>query len=90
MRGHVDPQSAMFSYFSIEERVPADHPLRRIKADADVVLKGMGPAFDAMYAAVGRVSVANSYSGWNRCVKQPTTMLLPSILAKSSTRGRWG
>lgn len=58
MRGHVDPQSAMFSYFSIEERVPADHPLRRIKTDADAVLKGMGPAFDAMYAAVGRASVA--------------------------------
>lgn len=58
MRGQVDPQSAMFSYFSIEERVPADHPLRRIKADADTVLKGMGPSFDAMYASVGRASVA--------------------------------
>ena len=58
MRGQVDPQSAMFSYFSIEERVPADHPLRRIKADADTVLKGMGPSFDGMYASVGRASVA--------------------------------
>jgi transposase len=48
----------MFSYVSIEERVPAEHPLRRIKADADAVLKGMGPAFEAMYAAVGRASVA--------------------------------
>jgi hypothetical protein len=34
--------------------------------------------------------VKNSYSGWNRCVKQTATMLLPSIFAKSSTRGRWG
>jgi len=48
----------MFSYFSVEERIPAAHPLRRIKTDADAVLKGMGPAFDAMYASVGRASVA--------------------------------
>ncbi len=37
-----------------------------------------------------RLTVANSYSDWNRCVKQTATMLLPSILAKSSTGGRWG
>ena len=34
-----------------------------------------------------RLSEANSYSGWNRCVKQTATMLFPTILAKSSTRG---
>jgi hypothetical protein len=36
------------------------------------------------------LSEANSYSGWNRRVKQTATMILPGILAKSSTRGRWG
>jgi hypothetical protein len=35
------------------------------------------------------MSEANSYSGWNRRVKQTATMFLPSILVKSSTRGRW-
>jgi hypothetical protein len=34
------------------------------------------------------VSVANSYSGWNRCVKQTATMLRPRVLAKSSKRER--
>jgi hypothetical protein len=38
MRGHVDPQGSMFSYFSPESRVPADHPLRTIKAYADTIL----------------------------------------------------
>jgi hypothetical protein len=33
--------------------------------------------------------VANSYSGSNRCLKQTATMLLPSIVAKGSTRDRW-
>ena len=39
MRGRVDPQAYMFSYFSPESRVPADHPLRSIKAHTDRVLK---------------------------------------------------
>jgi transposase len=58
MRGHVDPQSGLFSYFSVEERIPADHPLRRIKPQADAVLGAMSSSFDAIYADGGRPSVA--------------------------------
>ena len=58
MRGHVDPQDGLFTYFSVEERIPADHPLRRVKAQADAVLGAMSPRFDAMYAEVGRPSIA--------------------------------
>ncbi len=58
MRGHVDPQSSLFSYFSIEERIPAEHPLRAIKARADAVLASISPAFAAMYADDGRPSIA--------------------------------
>ena len=58
MRGQVDPQGGLFSYFSVEERIPADHPLRRVKAQADAVLASMNADFDAMYAAVGRPSIA--------------------------------
>jgi transposase len=58
MRGQVDPQGPMFSYFSVEERIPADHPLRRIKLQADAVLGAMNSSFDAIYAEHGRASVA--------------------------------
>jgi transposase len=58
MRGHGDPQSGLFSYFSVEERIPADHPLRRIKARADSVLSAMNAEFEAMYADGGRPSIA--------------------------------
>jgi transposase len=58
MRGHADPQDGLFSYFSVEKRVPADHPLRRIKPRADAVLASMSATFDAMYAEGGRPSVA--------------------------------
>jgi transposase len=58
MRGHVDPQANMFSYYSPESRVPADHPLRPLKAYSDAVLKSMSRDFDALYASDGRPSIA--------------------------------
>ena len=57
MRGRVDPQESMFSYFSPDSRVPEDHPLRRIKQHADVVLASMNPEFDRIYAEIGRPSI---------------------------------
>ncbi len=58
MRGQVDPQGGLFTYFSVEERIPAEHPLRRVKAQADAVLGTMNLQLDAMYAEVGRPSIA--------------------------------
>ena len=58
MRGHVDPQASMFTYFSPETRVPAQHPLRSIKAKADAVLGSMSAEFDRLYAGSGRPSIA--------------------------------
>ena len=58
MRGHVDPQASLYSYFSPESRVPADHPLRSIKSHADTVLKSMHRHFDDIYASTGRPSIA--------------------------------
>jgi hypothetical protein len=39
-RGTDDKQASMFSIVSPERRIPADHPLRRIKAMADEILHG--------------------------------------------------
>jgi transposase len=47
----------MFSYFSPESRVPADHPLRPIKRDADAVLASLSREFDKLYAEDGRPSI---------------------------------
>lgn len=48
----------MFSYISPEDRVPADHPLRPIRAMVDMVLRGMSSEFDKVYSAEGRPSIA--------------------------------
>src|SRR5437763_8672433 len=57
MRGQLDPQSAMFTYFSPESRVPPEHPLRRIKAHADAVLGSMNAEFERLYSSTGRPSI---------------------------------
>ena len=58
MRGQDTQQSTMFSYLSPEDRVPTDHPLRRMRPMVDVALKSLSPAFDEMYSALGRPSIA--------------------------------
>lgn len=58
MRGADTKQAVMFSTISPEKRVPADHPLRPIKALVEKILGELSRDFDAMYSTVGRSSVA--------------------------------
>jgi transposase len=67
MRGDDQQQSGMFSYVSLEDRVPQDHPLRRIRETVDEILRGMAKGFDGLYAKTGRPSV-------------PTERLLRAVL----------
>ena len=57
MRGNDTQQSAMFSYVSPEDRVPANHPLRPIRAMIDGVLKNLSRSFSRMYSNTGRPSI---------------------------------
>jgi transposase len=57
MRGVPDPQLAMLTTLSAEDLVPAEHPIRRIRAVVDAVLAELDDVFDGMYAAGGRASV---------------------------------
>ena len=57
MRGEDTQQDAMFSYLSPEQRVPQDHPLRRVRALVDEVLKKLSRRFTALYARGGRPSI---------------------------------
>src|SRR5579863_3740003 len=58
MRGNDNRQEEVFSYVSMEKRVPKDHPLRRVRTMTDTALQGMSAEFDAMYARMGRPSIA--------------------------------
>jgi transposase len=57
MRGADIQQNELFSYGSLEERIPADHPLRPIRQMVDEALKQMSGRFDEIYGDEGRRSI---------------------------------
>lgn len=57
MRGADEQPGSMFSYVSLEERVPADHPLRAIRRITDRALERLSPRFGTLYVQFGRPSI---------------------------------
>ena len=57
MRGDDEQSGHLFSYVSPEHRVPADHPLRAIRAMTDAALDRLSSRFDRLYATTGRPSI---------------------------------
>src|SRR6202035_1960468 len=57
MRGKDDRSEILFSYIRLDERIPADHPLRVIRQLADAALAELSRAFAKLYARDGRPSI---------------------------------
>ncbi len=57
MRGNERQQEEMFSYGSLDQRVPEDHPLRRIHALTEAALQPLRARLEDLYSDVGRPSV---------------------------------
>lgn len=57
MRGQIDRQESLFVVISLEQRVPATHPLRAIKRRSDELLAQMHRQFDRAYSSLGRPSI---------------------------------
>lgn len=58
MRGLDERQSAMFSYITLERRVPKDHPLRSIRVLMDRAISGISVDLEELYSPTGRPSIA--------------------------------
>lgn len=78
MRGNDQQQDGVFSYVSLEQRVPASHPLRAIRKMVDEALDELSPRFDELYAASGRPSIAPE--------KLLRALLLQALYGKRSER----
>ena len=50
MRGDEERQEAVFVFDLLEDRVPAGHPLRRIRRLVDTALRDLDPVFEDLYA----------------------------------------
>lgn len=78
MRGNEQQQDAVFSYVSLEQRVPTGHPLRAIRRMVDQALGELSAHFDGLYANTGRPSIAPE--------KLLRALLLQALYGKRSER----
>ena len=58
MRGQDGQTGSMFSYVDLEDRVPAHHPLRKIREFVNAALAALDAEFAKLYSADGRPSIA--------------------------------
>jgi transposase len=61
MRGEQRASEGLFSYLRLEDRVPADHPLRPIRELVNEALAALSERFEALYSHTGRPSIAPEY-----------------------------
>jgi len=54
----------MFSYVTLEQRVPVEHPMRKIRALVDRALERVEPVLAAMYAERGHPLIAPERLLW--------------------------
>lgn len=64
MRGTISPQGAMFSYVSLEDRVPQNHPLRKLRLLVDAVLGSMDAQLNAVYSPCGGQEISDTLIGF--------------------------
>ena len=58
MRGYKENQQEdIFSYVSMEDSIPRNHPIRKIRAMVDPLLDEMWPDFDGLYSKTGRPGI---------------------------------
>ena len=58
MRGSDETSGSLFSYVDLEERIPARHPLRKIRQIVNDALASLDGDFDVLYSTEGRPSIA--------------------------------
>ena len=58
MRGTDEASGSLFSYVDLEARIPARHPLRKIRQVVNDALASLDADFDELYTDFGRPSIA--------------------------------
>ena len=58
MRGTDETSGSLFSYVDLEARIPARHPLRKIRQVVNEALASLDAEFEALYTDFGRPSIA--------------------------------
>ncbi|MGR3197599.1 MAG: IS5/IS1182 family transposase, partial [Paracoccus sp. (in: a-proteobacteria)] len=57
MRGTAETRRSLLSYVDLEDRIPAKHPLRKIRQLVNDALFSLNSKFDRLYSVDGRPSI---------------------------------
>ena len=57
MRGSDSRQGALFSFVDLDSRIPAKHPIRKLRQIVDTILATMDSEFSTRYSETGRPSI---------------------------------
>ena len=57
MRGMDETSGSLFSYVDLEERIPARHPLRKVRQVVNDALASLDAEFESLYTDFGRPSI---------------------------------
>ena len=60
-RGNKKRQESLFSFISLEKRIPKNHPLRDIRKMVDHALDNMHDVFSDLFSHTGRPSIPPEY-----------------------------
>jgi len=74
MRGDDHKQTAMYSYVTLVQRIPEDHPARQIRSMVDRALERMDAQLEELYSTTGRPSIAPE-----RLLRASLLMILYSV-----------
>jgi transposase len=85
MRGEEQKQTAMYSYVTLAQRIPADHPARTIRAMVDRALERMDAELEQLYSTTGRPSIAPE-----RLLRASLLMVLYSIRSERQLMEQMG
>ena len=77
IRGSDKVTGSLFSHVDLDERIPARHPLRKIRSVVNDALRFLVGEFDRLYACEGRPSIAPE-----RLIRASLLQILYSIRAE--------
>ena len=77
MRGADETSGSLFSYVDLEDRIPARHPLRKIRQVVNDALASLDDEFDRLYVDFGRPSIPPE-----RLIRASLIQILFSIRSK--------
>ena len=84
MRGRFTDQGGLFSYIAPDKRVPANHPLRKVRELVRDVLSDLNRSLGKLYASEGRYAKPQAAASRPERTRRTIPPIMSPIFAPSA------